>query len=79
MASKRTTKGGETGRRPIHDLIRKKRQALQLTQSELGERIGKDKTYISHCERGVFAPGWRVQPTLAAALGLTVAQLNGIA
>ena len=79
VGSKTATKAARPAKRPIHALIKSRRRELRLTQTELGERIGKHKSYVSHCERGVFAPSWRVQPTLAAALGLTVAELNGIA
>ncbi len=34
------------------EILRDRRKALQLTQKELAERIGKERTYISRIEKG---------------------------
>lgn len=43
-----------------------------LTQTELGERIGTNKTYISKIENGSLEPGAGAFLRLLEALGLTV-------
>ena len=34
------------------EILKDRRKALQLTQKELAERIGKERTYISRIEKG---------------------------
>ena len=34
------------------EILRDRRRALQLTQKELADRIGKERTYISRIEKG---------------------------
>lgn len=52
-------------------LLDARRQA-RLTQSELGQRIGTDKGYISKIERGIVVPSIAMFYKIAAAMGLTV-------
>lgn len=48
------------------------RKNAHLTQAELGERIGADKSYISKVERGLTVPSVAMFYKIAAAMGLTV-------
>lgn len=49
--------------------VRRLREALELSQEELGFRAGIDRTYVSGVERGVRNPTVTVLAKLAAALG----------
>lgn len=49
--------------------VRRLREALKLSQEELGFRAGIDRTYVSGVERGVRNPTVTVLAKLAAALG----------
>ena len=48
------------------------RKSAQLTQSELAQRIGANKSYISKVERGLIVPSVATLYKIAAAMGLTV-------
>lgn len=48
------------------------RKNAHLTQSELAQRLGVDKGYISRLERGLTVPTVSTLYRLAAAMGLTV-------
>lgn len=48
------------------------RKNAHLTQSELAERIGADKSYISRIERGLTIPTVSTLYRIASAMGLTV-------
>lgn len=48
------------------------RKNARLTQAELAERIGADKSYISRIERGLTVPTVATLYKIAAAMGLTV-------
>ena len=48
------------------------RKNARLTQAELAERIGADKSYISRIERGITVPTVATLYRIAAAMGLTV-------
>ena len=48
------------------------RKNARLTQAELAERIGADKSYISRIERGITVPTVATLYKIAAAMGLTV-------
>ena len=48
------------------------RKNAHLTQSELAERIGADKSYISRIERGLTIPTVSTLYSIASAMGLTV-------
>lgn len=48
------------------------RKNAGLTQQELAERIGADKSYISRVERGFIIPSVSTLYRIAAAMGLTV-------
>ncbi len=46
------------------------RKAEKLTQSELAERVGMNKTYISRIEKGSIEPGISTFSKIIEALGL---------
>ena len=43
-----------------------------MTQSELAEKIGSDKSYISRVERGLTVPSISTFYRMVAAMGLSV-------
>jgi ribosome-binding protein aMBF1 (putative translation factor) len=48
------------------------RKNAGLTQRELAERIGADKSYVSRVERGIIIPSISTLYRIAAAMGMTV-------
>ena len=48
------------------------RKNAHLTQSELAQRIGANKSYISKAERGLIVPSVATLYKIAAAMGLTI-------
>ena len=48
------------------------RKNAHLTQSELAQRIGANKSYISKVERGLIVPSVATLYKIAAAIGLTI-------
>lgn len=48
-----------------------------MTQEQLADRVGVDKTAVSHWERGTSAPRWHREALVAAALDCTVRELRG--
>lgn len=61
--------------RAVHANIKRLREALDLTQAELGARVGRDKTVVSHWEMGKSAPALEILPAVAKALDVTVDEL----
>ena len=51
------------------------RKNEKLTQKELAQRVGVDKSYISKIEKGFIEPGISMFYRIASALGLSV-ELN---
>ncbi|WP_324709903.1 helix-turn-helix domain-containing protein [Pseudomonas citronellolis] len=49
--------------------VRRHRELLRLSQEELADRAGIDRTYISGVERGVRNPSLLVMQRIATALG----------
>jgi len=47
-----------------------------MSQSGLADKLGLDKTTVSGWVSGKFAPRWWLVPKVAAALGVTEAELN---
>ena len=48
------------------------RKEAGMTQSELAEKIGADKSYISRVERGITIPSISTFYRMVSAMGLTV-------
>ncbi len=55
--------------------VRRRREALDLTQEALAEKADMDQTYISGIERGLRNPGIINVAKLAKALQLTTSEL----
>ena len=55
--------------------VRKARTAAGLSQEELAERCGLDRSYIGGVERGQRNPTVSVIEKIAGGLGVTLAQL----
>ncbi len=53
-------------------MVMEARKHEKMSQSELAERVGTNKTYISRIERGVIEPGIGLFCRIADALGLRV-------
>lgn len=51
--------------------VRRAREAIGLSQEELGDKAGIDRTYVSGVERGVRNPTVKVLARLAEALETT--------
>ncbi|MBA7513923.1 hypothetical protein ES705_05941 [subsurface metagenome] len=51
--------------------IRKKRQALRITQQELAQSVGMTPQHISAIEQDKWSPSLAVLPKLANALGVS--------
>ena len=56
-------------------LIRRRRQALEISQEEFGYRAGLDRTYVSGLERGVRNPSLTALVSLAQGFGISVSDL----
>lgn len=48
------------------------RKNEKITQKELAERVGVDKSYISKIEKGIIEPGVAMFYRIVSALGLSV-------
>lgn len=59
--------------------IKQRREALGLSQEELGQRADIHMTWISHIESGRNNPAWGSVKRIALALGLTVSELAALA
>jgi transcriptional regulator with XRE-family HTH domain len=59
--------------------VRRRREALELTQEALAEKADLDQTYISGIECGVRNPSLLSISKIAKALGVSASQLtNGL-
>lgn len=54
----------------VGQIISDARKRERMTQSELAERVGTNKTYISRIEKGVIEPGVGLFLRIIDALGL---------
>ena len=54
----------------VGDAVRKHRELIRLSQDELADRAGLDRTYISGIERGRRNPTVRVLQRISDALGV---------
>lgn len=61
----------------IAETIKSRRQALRLTQQALADKIGVGQSAVQQWESGMSAPRRRHLPSVAEALGMTVAELMG--
>ncbi|MCL5052113.1 MAG: helix-turn-helix domain-containing protein [Gammaproteobacteria bacterium] len=57
------------------EAVRKARTAVGLTQEELADRSGLDRSYIGGVERGERNPTLTVIEKIAKGLGVTLAEL----
>ncbi|MBU2740751.1 helix-turn-helix domain-containing protein [Acidithiobacillus albertensis] len=57
------------------EAVRKVRTAIGLTQEELADRSGLDRSYIGGVERGERNPTLTVIEKIAEGLGVTLAEL----
>jgi transcriptional regulator with XRE-family HTH domain len=55
----------------VGENVRRAREAIGLSQEELGDKAGIDRTYVSGVERGVRNPTVKVLARLAEALETT--------
>ncbi len=58
-----------------HDKLARLRNERGLTQTQLGEKCGADKTVVSHWETGASAPRVDALPLVAEALGVSIDDL----
>ena len=56
-------------------ILHEARKSEKVTQKELAQRIGVDKSYISKIEKGIIEPGIAMFYRIASELGRTV-ELN---
>lgn len=59
----------------VGENVRRAREAIGVSQEELGDRAGIDRTYVSGVERGVRNPTVKVLARLAEALAVPPASL----
>jgi transcriptional regulator with XRE-family HTH domain len=62
-------------KRAIHARIAELRVARGMTQVQLANALGLDKTAVNHWERGVSAPTGSRIPEVAALLGVSIDEL----
>jgi len=58
--------------------LREARKNAKLTQVQLAKRSGMTSKHISELERGVKKPSFAAAQALAKALGITIADFNGL-
>lgn len=63
-------------RRQVGNEIKKKREVVRMTQTELAEKAGIPQSHVSRLERGVHTPTHMTIEKVAAALGTTPDQLD---
>lgn len=63
----------------LGDAIRRTRLAGGISQEDLAHRSGLDRSYMSSIERGMQNPGIVLVMQIAQALGVTGAELLGVA
>lgn len=64
-------------RRAIHGNIAAFRAKARLSQQDLANKLGIDKTAVSHWENGLSAPKGERIPAVAIALGCSISELFG--
>ncbi|MFT4282013.1 helix-turn-helix domain-containing protein [Microbacterium sp.] len=56
-------------------IVRRRREALGMTQAELGQRSAVTRTYVSALENGHKNPTLETQTRVAEALGIDLSEL----
>jgi transcriptional regulator with XRE-family HTH domain len=59
------------------EVIRRRREALGMSQTQLAERLGTDRRQIQRWESGEREPGLATARQIAETLGITLAELAG--
>lgn len=77
MSRTRKRQGREPWLQAIGLAIRARREAVGISQEELGYRAGFHRTYVSDLERGRRNPTATTLLALASTLGTTVAAIAG--
>ena len=72
-------KATKFSRRTFGEAVRDERQKLGLSQEDFAEMANVHRTYISSIELGKVSVGIEVANELAAALGLRLSELVGLA
>lgn len=67
----------ETQRMRLADRLKEYRKRIGMSQGELAQKVGRAQTVISSWEIGTGVPDANYLPTLAKALGVSVADLCG--
>ena len=67
----------ETQRMRLADRLKEYRKRIGMSQGELAQKVGRAQTVISSWEIGTGVPDANYIPTLAKALGVSVADLCG--
>ena len=60
----------------VGQIISDARKQEKMTQSELAEKVGTNKTYISRIEKGIIEPGVGLFFRIIDALGLKIESLS---
>ncbi len=66
---------GEDPRVALGRVVHRERIRLGISQEDLADRVGLDRTYVSGIERGIRNPTLLVLLRLARVLGVSVAAL----
>lgn len=59
----------------IAENVRERREALKMTQTDLGDKVGVGRSYVAQIERGSKVPSMYMGRELARALGCSVEDL----
>jgi len=60
--------GSNLTERRLGQVIKRRREAGELSQEEFAERAGVHRTYVSQLERGIKSPSVRILDRMAGAL-----------
>ena len=66
---------GEDPRVALGRIVHRQRIVLGVSQEDLADQVGLDRTYVSGIERGIRNPTFLVLLRLARALGIAAARL----
>jgi len=62
----------------MHDVMRQRRNALNLSQADLAERVGVDRRQIRRYEAGDTQPALSTAKAIARVLGISIDELAGV-